>query len=72
MPIPTLLSELFGDAPIPGVIGVVRILLHAIGLLMLRALTLGRYPPRDRPYNRNLVIAFPMVIILLVVTVVFS
>ena len=46
--------------------------LHPVGVVILRALSLGRYPPRDREYNHGVVSMFPLVVVVLVVNVVIS
>lgn len=53
----------------------VDVLLHSVfyplGWFMLKVLTLGRYPP-SAPHNRDLVAAFPIVVLLVGITVAFS
>ena len=46
--------------------------LHPVGVLILRALSFGRYPPRDRDYNHMVVSMVPLVLIVVVATVLFS
>lgn len=43
-----------------------------IGFALLRLVTIGRYPPRDAPYNRELVALVPFALLLFGVTLWFS
>ncbi len=46
---------------------------HGLGWVMLRPLTLGRYPPRPTiPHNREFVALTPIVTLLVVLTLVYS
>jgi hypothetical protein len=47
-------------------------ILHPVGVLILRMLSLGRYPPRDRDYNHDVVSMVPLVLILVVVAILYS
>lgn len=54
------------------VAAIAEFVLHPIGVVILRLLTLGRYPPKNADYNHQLVASVPLVIALAVVTVLFS
>ena len=51
---------------------IVEYVLYPVGAAMLRVVSLGRYPRRDRPHNHGLISMLPLVVMLIIVTVAYS